>query len=137
MKKSAAKLEKHEVSLDQKTQKDTAVFENQLKLVTTKLGELSEISGKHLSLVGDDKKVIWSSKPKRKGPAGAGRPEKAAIHTTVGDLHALRATRARKISQNKKKTVTQKKAEATSGKSQPQPFSVSRQPAVVKRKKRA
>ncbi len=136
MKKSAAKLEKHEVILDQKNQKDTAVFENQLKIVTSKLSELSASSGKHLSLVGDNK-VIWSSKVKKKGPAGAGRPEKVEIKTSVSDLQAMRIARARKLNQNKKKSVTRKKAEAASGKSQPSQFTVSRQPAVVKRKKRA
>ena len=145
MKKSAAK--QNEVVLENESKKQQG-FQRQLKLVAGKLSELSELSGEKLSLVTGNEKILWTSeKPKaqrkpvakKKGPPGAGRPEKTETKTTVDELQAMReakARRARAQLQSKKKPAQTKKPSAEA-KSQPKPFTVNRPAAAAKKKKRA
>lgn len=146
MKKSAVK--QNEVVLDSNSKKEQGI-QRQLKLIAGQLSELSQISGEKISLVSGKEKVLWTSeKPKaqkkpvaqkKKGPPGAGRPEKTEIKTTVDELQAMReakARRAKAMLQNKKKAAP-KKAAPASAKSSQKAFSVNRQPATAKKKKRA
>lgn len=120
-------------------------FNRQLKLVTGKLADLSEHSKEGLTLL-QGKKVVWAS-PKKAAPKavqkkapGAGRPEKTELKTSVDELQAMRnakALRSRAQLENKKKPAAQKKKAAPARESAAKGFSVSRQPTVTKKKKRA
>lgn len=158
MKTSQAKAQSVQEPSKEKRQE---AFDKKVKPLFGKLAEISALSSDRVQLL-DGKRVVWESpavvkalpraskkKParttktssaKKKGPAGAGRPEKTTVRTSVDELQAMREAKAQKVKallQNKKKTVTQKKAAAASGKSQQNAFAVSRQPRVVKKQKRA
>lgn len=158
MKKSQAKTQSAQEPSKEKRQE---AFDKKVAPLFGKLAEISALSSDRVQLL-EGKRIVWESpavvkalpeaakrKPvraakasavKKKGPAGAGRPEKTNVRTSVDELQAMREAKAKKVRallQNKKKPVTQKKAVAASGKSQQSAFTVSRQPRVVKKQKRA
>ena len=154
MKKSQAKAQ------DPLKEKRQEAFDKKVKPLFGKLAEISALSSDRVQLL-DGERVVWespavvkaspelskkktalatkSSPAKKKGPAGAGRPEKTNVKTSVDELQAMREAKAQKVRsllQNKKKSATQKKA-AAARKAQQRAFTVERQPQVVKKQKRA
>lgn len=117
-------------------------FDRRLKLVQGKLDDLSAHSDEKLTLLRGESVVWRSKKPKAEAKPvkkkSSGRPVKKKNRTSVDELQAMReekAQRTRALLQNKRKSPA-KKTE-TSEKTQSKAFSVAREDAPARRKKRA